>query len=165
MRAGTMERLVLSIFGLLLIADCNGSSPLAAQTSTVVPMNVRAKKLTKSCESSGGCVTRLEWGVELRDGAGCAARDACPVFGNTAFRSVMERQALPLDDARQRVSCAPLRLSPSVAFEEELESVVEYFDQMDIWPWHFLRRTSHTRAWRSRPAQSHYTAGGSRPCA
>jgi hypothetical protein len=36
-----MERLVLSIFGLLLIAACNGSSPLAAQTSTVVPMNVQ----------------------------------------------------------------------------------------------------------------------------
>jgi hypothetical protein len=36
-----MERLVLSIFGLLLIAACNGSSPLAAQASTVVPMNVQ----------------------------------------------------------------------------------------------------------------------------
>jgi hypothetical protein len=33
-------RLALSILGLLLIAACNGSSPLAAQTSTVVPMNV-----------------------------------------------------------------------------------------------------------------------------
>jgi len=34
-------RLALSILGLLLIAACNGSSPLAAQTSTVVPMNVQ----------------------------------------------------------------------------------------------------------------------------
>jgi hypothetical protein len=42
MKAGTIVRLALSILGLLLIAARNGSSPLAAQTSTVVPMNVQA---------------------------------------------------------------------------------------------------------------------------
>ena len=35
-------RLALCILGLFLIATCNGSSPLAAQTSTVVPMNAQA---------------------------------------------------------------------------------------------------------------------------
>jgi len=42
MRVGTIKRPLLSILGLLLIAARNGSSPLAAQTSTVVPMDVRA---------------------------------------------------------------------------------------------------------------------------
>jgi hypothetical protein len=53
-----------------------------------------AKKLTKSCGGSGGCVTRLGRGVELRNRAGCAARvsGACPIFGNTAPRSVTERR-------------------------------------------------------------------------
>jgi len=39
---GRHVRPVLSILGLLLIVARNGSSPLAAQTSTLVPMNVQA---------------------------------------------------------------------------------------------------------------------------
>ena len=42
MKVGTIVRLALSILGLLLIAARNGSSPLAAQTSTVVSMNAQA---------------------------------------------------------------------------------------------------------------------------
>src|SRR5262249_33498522 len=101
-------------------------------------------------------------GVELRGGY------VMPIFGKTAFRSAVERRSLSNDDARQRgpdMSRAPLRLTPSVALEDEPESVVEYFNQSDISPSHFLRRTSPTRAWRSRPAQSNSTEGDSRPCA
>jgi len=40
--------LVLSILGLLLIAARSGSSPLRAQTSTVVPMNVQTRAILHS---------------------------------------------------------------------------------------------------------------------
>lgn len=144
------------------------SAPATGRRSAeLIKDAANAKKLTKVVGFRGLRRVLGDWsdgGVELRGGAGYAG----PVFGNTASRSVMERRSLSNDDARQRgpdMSRAPLRLSPSVALEQELESVIEYFDQTDISPSHFLRRRSHTRAWRSRRAQSHCTAGGSRPCA
>ena len=44
MRAGTIAKVALSIFGLLVLAACddNGSSPAATPRSTVVPMNAQA---------------------------------------------------------------------------------------------------------------------------
>jgi hypothetical protein len=129
-------------------------------TAELIKCAATAKKLTKSYGSLGGCVRGAG---ELRDRAGCAARIS---DGNTASRSEMERQTLPLDDPRQRgPDMSRARLSASVALRDGLESVVEYSaDQADIAP--SLRRRSHSRAWRrSRPAQSHCTAGGSRPCA
>lgn len=97
---------------------------------------------------------------------------ACPVLRNTGSQSVIERRPLPHDDPRQHgpvISRSRQRLSwgPSVPFEDGLEHAVEYFAKQTNAPlMPALRRRSYTRArWRSKPAKSHFTEQGSRPCA